>query len=168
MTGKRCLAWGQLGLLVLMGTACGVGEWEEKEEPAGESRAALYVVGTCSSESSLASTRDALRWAAPVSALPMLERAFTWTRVTQYNRNWTCATNAQCCNGACGGAPNAYRQDCSGYVSEAWLLDVSATTATMANYSRAISWAQLAIGDAINLPGVDGVAHAEIFGGSDG
>lgn len=42
-----------------------------------------------------------------------------------------------------------YRQDCSGFVSMAWQLGFSATTATLPQYSYQIDWSQLLPGDAI-------------------
>lgn len=42
---------------------------------------------------------------------------------------------------------NGYRQDCSGYVSMAWQLGISATTWTIPNYSHQISKSELKAGD---------------------
>lgn len=53
-----------------------------------------------------------------------------------------------------------YRRDCSGFVSMAWRLRTSYTSATIAEVAHRISIAKLLPGDAVRRPG-----HVEIFDG---
>jgi hypothetical protein len=137
-------------------------------ESTGVVRSGLFTVGTCSSDNNLAGTKDALRWNAPVSALPFLERAFRWINHANYDRSRSCNTDPSvCCNGSCGNPPTAYRTDCSGFVSHAWGLGAEPSTATLPGYGTDLgSLGNLAPGDIINRNDCgDGCNHTELFGG---
>src|SRR5690349_4300631 len=120
---------------VLALTSCGPMGGDVPEENLGISQEPLFTIDTCSSATNLAGSKDALRWSAPVSALPALERGFKWINQAQYSQTQSCNVSpGVCCNGACGNPSTAYRTDCSGFVSLSWGLNAEPTTATLPGY----------------------------------
>ncbi|MEJ8645379.1 RICIN domain-containing protein [Streptomyces sp. MS1.HAVA.3] len=88
----------------------------------------------------------------PVSREQVIQRAQAWVdQKVPYNsaRSWS--------DKATGGG---WRQDCSGFVSMAWMLPASETTHTLPRLAKQISISELRPGDILNSP-----AHVLLFGG---
>lgn len=107
-----------------------------------------------------------IRAAASPEGLVFIDRALDWVhRGVMY---------CQCVTGA----STPYRADCSGLVSLAWALPADAPWGGNTTYhfnggewdngrSKLISWDEIAIGDAVNYPGVvaNGTGHIRLFAG---
>lgn len=61
------------------------------------------------------------------------------------------------------GAGRLYRTDCSGFVSMAWRLPSSPSTATLPSVSYPISYAALKLGDILNVPIAGPGGHVRMF-----
>ncbi len=99
--------------------------------------------------------------AAPIGRSTVVSRAQAWVSArpnVPYNQDRYFASPTNYYGDAAGDNPSGWREDCSGFVSQAWgIAAPGVVTATMPSVTTPISWAALQPGDA--LLRYDSVAH---------